>query len=48
MTGQTQQIIMAIVMWVVVFGGILLLIYKATKEKRKAIKRNERKFISWR
>lgn len=38
MTGQTQQIIMAIVMWVVVFGVFYFLFIKPQKKKEKQLK----------
>ncbi len=38
MTGQTQQIIMAVVMWVVVFGVFYFLFIKPQKKKEKQLK----------
>ena len=38
MTGQTQQIIMAIVMWVVVFGVFYFLLIRPQKKKDKQLK----------
>ena len=38
MTGQTQQIIMAIVMWVVVFGVFYFLLIRPQKKKDKELK----------
>ena len=38
MTGQTQQIIMAGVMWVVVFGVFYFLFIKPQKKKEKELK----------
>ena len=38
MTSQTQQIIMAIVMWVVVFGVLYFLFIKPQKKKEKQLK----------